>query len=187
MKNFYEIALFNAIFRVFAGIVEGDILKQNSFLLIPHSLLTLRDLNPTDKIVFAEVYSLSKNTGYCYASNDYLSRTIGTSDRTITNSIGRLERKGYIKSEVLENCQRKVYVLRDKLLKQDILFPEAENVAILLEKTSHPSEKGSDPCEKASTYNINYNISNKRSYNSAHKQQYLSSASYDIEELMKIR
>lgn len=133
-------------------------MKKNSFLLLPNSLLTLAELNPTDKLILSEVYSLAENTGYCYASNEYLSKVIGISEKTVTNSICRLKMNGYIKTKSLKNNNRRIYIVHNQLMKKGVIFPEAETVSL-------------DHTKK----HRNITLKGK------------SNASYDIEELMKIK
>ena len=51
-------------------VIESSIVKSNS-------------INSTDKLVYGIIKALTNNLGYCYASNDYISKKINLSKRTI--------------------------------------------------------------------------------------------------------
>lgn len=82
--------------RSITMIFEDTMLKDNS-------------INSTDKLVYGIIGVLANTKGYCYANNDYLSKQLNLSKRTITNSIGKLKCANYIKVEN-ENYQRKIYL-----------------------------------------------------------------------------
>lgn len=77
---------------------------------IPKEIWLNQDLSMTDKIIFAEIDSLSKADG-CYASNEYLAKFCGCSERSVSGSIANLLKLGYIKkvsfdgrTRVLRSC-----------------------------------------------------------------------------------
>lgn len=75
--------------RSITMIFEDTMLKDNS-------------INSTDKLVYGIIGVLANTKGYCYANNDYLSKQLNLSKRTITNSIGKMnhpaaEQTGYHK------------------------------------------------------------------------------------------
>lgn len=82
--------------RSITMIFEDTMLKDNS-------------INSTDKLVYGTIGVLANTKGYCYANNDYLSKQLNLSKRTITNSIGKLRKANYIKVKN-ENYQRKIYL-----------------------------------------------------------------------------
>lgn len=49
------------------------------------------------KILYAEISSLTDQTGYCYASNAYFISLYGITDRTLQRQLKALEKKGYIR------------------------------------------------------------------------------------------
>lgn len=72
-------------------------------------MLKDKSINSTDKLVYGIIGVLSNSKGYCYANNDYLSKQLSLSKRTISNSIGKLAKANYIKIEN-KNYQRKIYL-----------------------------------------------------------------------------
>lgn len=77
-------------------VIESSIVKSNS-------------INSTDKLVYGIIKALTNNIGYCYASNDYISKKINLSKRTISKSISNLRKANYIRVETI-NYQRNIYL-----------------------------------------------------------------------------
>ena len=80
-------------------VIESSIVKSNS-------------INSTDKLVYGIIKALTNNLGYCYASNDYISKKINLSKRTISKSISNLSKANYIRVETI-NYQRNIYLVND--------------------------------------------------------------------------
>ena len=71
-------------------------------------------LNLHEKAVLCYIASLSKKTGYCFATNNHLSETLSITDRTLYRILQRLEDNEYIRRETksigYDGKQRKIYV-----------------------------------------------------------------------------
>lgn len=65
-------------------------------LWIDKNILSDKGLNFCEKIVYAIIFSLSKENGYCYCTNDYISNIISVSTGRVGKCIGTLENKKYI-------------------------------------------------------------------------------------------
>lgn len=81
-----------------------------SCILIDDEIVKRRNINSTDKLVFGIITSLSKNKGYCYASNDYISKKINLSKRTITKSISNLKKENFVRVETID-YKRRIYLV----------------------------------------------------------------------------
>lgn len=78
-------------------------------MIFKDTMLKDNSINSTDKLVYGIIGVLTNSKGYCYANNNYLSKQLNISKRTITNSISKLRQANYIKVEN-ENYQRKIYL-----------------------------------------------------------------------------
>ncbi len=78
-------------------------------IVIDDSIVKSNKINSTDKLVYGVIKALTNNKGYCYASNDYISKKVNLSKRTITKSIGNLKQANYIRVETT-NYQRNIYL-----------------------------------------------------------------------------
>ena len=156
--------------------------KSTNFLTIPYDILNLEELTLSAKVLLAEILSLSKLEGHCYASNEYLSKRIGISERSVCNSLNELRQHNLISSSLKSRSERCIYPVFSSLKERNICAPTYANSAQGERKNCAQSNANS--AHNNNIYNINYN--NK--YKENRKNDYLrSDASYDIEELMIIR
>jgi len=88
-------------------------LKEQSFTKnFPHILKNNR-ISPLDKLVYAQIHSLSQVEGYCWATNKNLSEMLATSPRNIQLSITKLIDENLI-TRVLSTSQRKLFLVEMK-------------------------------------------------------------------------
>ncbi len=81
-------------------------------IILDDSIVKSNSINSTDKLVYGVIKSLANNKGYCYANNDYISKKLNLSKRTITKSISNLKKVNYIRVETI-NYQRNIYLTSD--------------------------------------------------------------------------
>lgn len=79
------------------------------YIIIPDLVLENEKLNSTEKLLMGIIYSLNYDNNVCFASNDYLSKKLKVSKRTITSAISKLKRENLIEIKVL-NQQRTIYL-----------------------------------------------------------------------------
>jgi len=70
---------------------------MESYIIIPAVIRTDKKLSPIQKLLMAELITLSNGDGYCWPSNDYLAGALGSSRRTIIDNLKALAKKGYVK------------------------------------------------------------------------------------------
>lgn len=82
--------------------------EQEYYYKIPKTVFEDRRLTPSQVMVFAEIYQLSRKKGYCYASNTYLTEKMNIGRATIIRAISKLKELGYIETKNIfeENSQR---------------------------------------------------------------------------------
>jgi len=66
------------------------------FIIIPDAIKSMQKLNPNAKLLYGDILSLSAQNGYCFASNEYLSKIYGVTTRSISNLISQLYEFGVI-------------------------------------------------------------------------------------------
>ena len=161
---------------------------MEKYLAVPYYVLGIEEINLTSKVLLAEIISLSKNSGVCFASNEFLSERIGVTERCIAKQMNELREKEYI---ICERKGRKRYIN----LNTEKLNNEKCSVNIMdencLGKYEHYSEKDehcSEMSAKSAQYKYNYNNKYNNNYNSDFKKYgYDKKRNYDINELMKIQ
>ena len=81
-------------------------------IVLDDFIVKSNSINSTDKLVYGVIKALTNNLGYCYASNDYISKKVNLSKRTISKSISNLRKANYIRVETI-NYQRNIYLTND--------------------------------------------------------------------------
>jgi len=82
-------------------------------IVLDDFIVKSNSIGSTDKLVYGVIKALSNNLGYCYASNDYISKKVNLSKRTISKSISNLRKANYIRVET-NNYQRNIYLTNNK-------------------------------------------------------------------------
>lgn len=69
---------------------------NTNYIIIPYEVYTDRRLRHFDKLLFGKIFSLSKQEGYCWASNLYLSKELNVTSSYVSHSIKKLTECEYI-------------------------------------------------------------------------------------------
>lgn len=81
-------------------------------------------LTDSEKLLFAEITSLSNKYGYCTATNSYFARLYEVVKETISRRISNLTKYGYLKIETVKDGkqikQRKIYPLTQSSIPIDV-------------------------------------------------------------------
>lgn len=76
---------------------------RNEGYFVSGEMIECEDMNWSIFKLYCIIQALSKKTGYCFASNSYLSKIMGSSISTIQKSLQVLVRNEFIKSIVLRD------------------------------------------------------------------------------------
>ncbi|WP_285005067.1 helix-turn-helix domain-containing protein [Lactococcus formosensis] len=69
------------------------------FNQIPVPIIEAEDLNDFEKLLFSEIYTMANSYGSIFPSNAYLATRYGKTKVTISNTLRKLQEKGYIDLE----------------------------------------------------------------------------------------
>ena len=69
------------------------------FNQIPVPIIEADDLNDFEKLLFSEIYTMANSYGSIFPSNGYLAKRYGKTKVTISNTLSKLQDKGYINLE----------------------------------------------------------------------------------------
>ena len=83
--------------------------KPKYYAIIPAYVRYDNELNADEKIIYAEITTLSILRGYCFATNKYFSNLYNCHVNTISRRIKALEKHGYIKVEITRDEKTKKY------------------------------------------------------------------------------
>lgn len=95
-----------------------------AFGVVPNAILYDKRLKNGEKILYTFISSFSNKSGYCFASNAYLSEIVGVTKNTIKIYLKKLEELNYISrayknGEEDDNVERKIYLVYDELFKDE--------------------------------------------------------------------
>ena len=88
-------------------------IHQGYWAVVPAPILNDESMPPPAKLLYPVIASLAEQTGYCWASNEYLAKWFGVSERTVSRWVKMLEQSGYIRCEMWPTDvghQRRIYV-----------------------------------------------------------------------------
>jgi len=132
------------------------------YAVIPNEILSDKELSSSEKLLVGVLISLSNKTGYCFASNQYISDTLGMSNVYVRSLIKELENKKIIVRENVSKTNtelgsRTIRLADLKLIKEDLLVQGGDGIAsggVMLGK------QGGDAIE--APYNkVNNRVNNK--------------------------
>jgi len=86
---------------------------DETFTIIPNTILFDSSLNIYARCLYGLILSLSKEKGYCFASNEYLAEKLGAKKRSAVNWILELKEKGFIDVETIRrqgSVERKIFI-----------------------------------------------------------------------------
>jgi DNA-binding Lrp family transcriptional regulator len=94
------------------------------YAVVPSEILSNKELSSSEKLLIGVFISLSNKTGYCFASNQYISETLGVSNAYVRTLIKQLESKKIIFRENVsknntEIGSRTIRLADLKLMKED--------------------------------------------------------------------
>ncbi len=76
---------------------------KNSWCLIAPFIWERKDLNLTEKCLLGRVWALSKGDMTCFASNEFLGEELGKSPITVSHTLTKLSKMGFIKIKMKRN------------------------------------------------------------------------------------
>lgn len=90
---------------------KTNIEKPGYWAVLPARVRYDEELPASAKLLYAEISSLTDQTGYCFASNAYFEQLYGLSTETIVRLLRALEKRGYIRREDAKGgkSQRRIY------------------------------------------------------------------------------
>lgn len=119
------------------------------FTAVPRIVLNDPSCSSTDKLVMGVINSLSNNKEYCYASNDYFSKELNVGTKTISNSLSKLKKLGFIYIEYVKK-ERHIY-MNPKIVMEENSKVSEKNLPVMVEENYQQKRKN----YKKKNYNIN--------------------------------
>ena len=67
-----------------------------AYVVMPITVLNDKRLTCFDKVLYSTIFSLTKQEGYCWATNKYLSDLVCESESYVAKSIAKLKKYDYL-------------------------------------------------------------------------------------------
>lgn len=83
--------------------------KGGLWAVIPAPVRRDDHLPPNAKLLYGDLSALTHETGYCYASNEYLSGLYGWTERTVQRLLSALEEREFIRVEQIPGKERRIF------------------------------------------------------------------------------
>lgn len=77
--------------------------QQSFFTVIPATVRQDDQLSTNAKILYGDIVALANASGYCFASNQYFTETLGVTERSVTRLIAKLAERGHIRVRILRD------------------------------------------------------------------------------------
>lgn len=93
--------------------MKQERLQPNYYAIIPANIRYDKNLNSTEKLLYAEITALCDKEGYCWASNNYFAEILNRLPAYISQVLTKLYKKEYITIEIERNNKgtfRKIYI-----------------------------------------------------------------------------
>lgn len=121
-------------------------MKKSYYAVIPANVRYDNELTPNAKLLYGEITALCNEKGYCWASNSYFAELYKVSKETVSRWISKLEKLGYIRTELIYEQgtksvkERRIYIYGDPIDKninryrQNNQYPIDENINTPIDK-----------------------------------------------------
>lgn len=102
------------------------------YVILPESALKDNSLKPITRLILAEIVSLTRQDGYCFATNPYFAKEYELNEKTVSRHLASLAKKKYIKIVVdkKRGNERKIFLVGDFKKQVDEIWTYNENKKI---------------------------------------------------------
>ncbi len=83
--------------------------KLTYYTTLPYQVRLDSRLCPFARLLYGEIVALSRQTGYCWASNTFFAQLYQVREKAVSRWLRELRQNGYIRVEVAKGNQRKIY------------------------------------------------------------------------------
>ena len=113
------------------------------YVVLPMTALKDARLKPIARLILAEIVSLTRQNGVCWAKNPYFAKEFGLKKEYVSTIISALSEYGYIKVEVRKDLgnQRNIYLAGDFKTEVEEIFDKEKR----LNKNNKKEEEKEEP------------------------------------------
>lgn len=114
------------------------------YAVIPPAVRYDPELSANAKLLYGEISALENVKGYCWAQNSYFAELYGKDEKTISRWINALEKRGYIRREIIRNSKSEVTERRIYVVGAMPAPGGDKNADTSPQKASDPTDKNAD-------------------------------------------
>jgi DNA-binding transcriptional ArsR family regulator len=117
--------------------------ENTGFLFVPEHIMANTELSVQEKVVYGRVIGLTKQEGYCFATNEWIGEQVGLSGSMVSKHLSSLNKKGLIRIEV--NKIKKGSFMDKITVSNQIKWGTTRKIFAFFSENSSPSTINGEP------------------------------------------
>lgn len=142
-------------------------------LWIPVEILLDKVLSDKEKIILSMIIYLSKDKGYCFATNNYFSDILNVTVVSISRIINSLKKKKYIKVNINYKSNSKEIENRQIMPSKEVMNRYYQNCGYTINKNDKTNYQNCKTSINTNDKDIKRNIKNKKYIGREYSEEYL--------------
>ena len=142
-------------------------------LWMPSEILINNKLSDKEKIILSMIIYLSKDKGYCFATNNYFSDILNVTVVSISRIINSLKKKNYIKINMNYKSNSKEIENRQIIPSNEVINRYYQNFEYTINKNDKTDYQNCKIPINTNDKDIKRNIKNKQSIGREYSEEFL--------------
>ena len=151
-------------------------------LWIPVEILLNENLSDKEKIILSMVMYLSKDKGYCFATNNYFSDILNVTVVSTSRIINSLKKKNYIKINMNYKSNSKEIENRQIIPLKEVMNRYYQNCEYTINKNDKKDYQNYKIPINSNDKDIKKNIKNKKYISREYSEEFLNSLYANVDE-----
>ena len=151
-------------------------------LWMPSEILINNKLSDKEKIILSMIIYLSKDKGYCFATNNYFSDILNVTVVSISRIINSLKKKDYIKVNMNYKSNSKEIENRQIMPSNEVMSRYYQNCGYTINKKDKVNYQNCKIPIKTNDKDIKRNIKNKKYIGREYLEEFLNSLYANVDE-----
>ena len=151
-------------------------------LWMPSEILINNKLSDKEKIILSMIMYLSKDKGYCFATNNYFSDILNITVVSISRIINSLKKKNYIKTNMNYKSNSKEIENRQIMPLKGVMNRNYQNCEYTINKNDKKDYQNCKIPINSNDKDIKKNIKNKKYMSREYSEEFLNSLYANVDE-----
>ena len=153
-------------------------------LWLPAEILLDKKLSDKEKIILSMIMYLSKDKGYCFATNNYFSDILNVTVVSISRIINSLKKKNYIKTNMNYKSNSKEIENRQIIPLKGVMNRYYQNCGYTINKNDKTNYQNYKKPINSNDKDIKKNIKNKKYISREYSEEFLNSLYANVDETL---